>query len=93
MWQGGYQGRGDYLAWKVLQWVHMWCGFYIVEKGQVFFIVWYCVVKRSEIGYVILGYDSMVFLGMMVWYYVSWNVLKRPTQPRSYSYHQLLTWT
>ena len=77
---------------------------YMVEIGQVFYggvsfiIIWYCVERYSDFLErvsldVILGYDGMVFLGMMVWYYVSWNVLKRPTQPRSYSYHQLLTQT
>ena len=40
-----------------------------------------------------LAWYDVVFLGMIVWYYLSWNVLKRPPKPRSYSYHQLLTQT
>ena len=55
-WLSGLESSpvGTYVVW-----------FYIVEKGRVFFIIWYCAVKRSEIGY-------MLFLGMIVWYSWVW---------------------
>ena len=56
-------------------------------------MLWYVVYSWVRLHGITIAWYDVVFLGMIVWYYLSWNVLKRPPKPRSYSYHQLLTQT
>ena len=75
--------------WVVLMW-KITAGYFWLGVPMVWYNVVYSWVRLH--GITIAWYD-VVFLGMIVWYYLSWNVLKRPPKPRSYSYHQLLTQT